>query len=184
MTSAFLIQHATEICRKGGVIAYPTEAVFGLGCDPLNERAVHHLCQLKQRDINKGLIILASSIQQLADYIQPMSEEDAAKITKYSTPTSWIVPVLPGTPKWLTGRHDCLVIRITTHPVVQNLCHHLGHPLVSSSANPGGNKPALNALQLHRYFHNELDAILVSGKTSSGQPSTIRRLHDESLVRN
>lgn len=184
MASSFAIRYASHKIRQGGVIAYPTETVYGLGCDPLNADAINTICQLKQRDISKGLILLSSSLEILEPYIQPLSNQDQQKITQTEQPTSWIVEKAENTPDWLTGQHDTLVIRITSHPVVKKLCHHLNHPLVSSSANTQGNKPALNALQLHRYFHNQLDAILVSGGASSGQPSIIRRLHDDTLVRN
>ena len=184
MASSFAIRYACHQIHHGGIIAYPTETVYGLGCDPLNAEAVNDLCSLKQRDINKGLILLSPSLQLLEDYIQPLDAEHQKKILHSQQPTSWIVPVLSNTPKWLTGEHNSLFIRITSHPVVTKLCHLLGHPLVSSSANTRGNKPALNALQLRRYFKNELDAILISEEKSSGQPSTIRRLDDETLIRN
>ena len=184
MASAFAIRYASHQIQQGGVIAYPTETVYGLGCDPLNADAINTLCQLKQRDINKGLILLSSSLELLEDYIQPLNQQDQQKIAKVQQPTSWIVDKSATTPDWLTGKHDTIVIRITSHPVVKKLCRHLGYPLVSSSANTRGNKPALNALQLRRYFHNELDALIISSETSSGQPSTIRRLHDDHMIRN
>lgn len=183
MASDFAIRHAAHLVHQGGVIVYPTETVYGLGCNPMDVEAVSYLCRLKNRDISKGLILLGNSIELFADYIKPLNATETGKISQSDEPTSWIVPAFENTPAWLTGNRDTLVIRITDHPVVSKLCNQLGHPLVSSSANPGAQKPAINALQIHRYFHNIVDAILVSSDTCSGQPSAIKQLGTGELLR-
>ena len=183
MASDFAIRFAAHQLRQGSVIAYPTETVYGLGCDPMNAGAVSDLCKLKNRDPDKGLILLSSNLELFDNYIETLDDSARRKITQTGPPTSWIVPARKTTPAWLTGNRDTLVIRVTQHPVVSKLCHRLQHPLVSSSANPGGCKPALNALQVHRYFHHKLDAILVSADTCSGKPSLIRQLETDELIR-
>lgn len=183
MASDFAIRHATHQIRRGGVIAYPTDTVYGLGCDPMDVEAVNRLCQLKQRDISKGLILLGNKIELFSSYIKPLSGAQIKIICQTKAPTSWIVPASNSAPAWLTGNRDTLVIRITQHSLVSILCNQLGHPLVSSSANPGGHKPAINVFQVHQYFHHKVDAILVSTQTSSGQPSTIRQLATGEVLR-
>lgn len=183
MASDFAIRRAAQLVHQGGVIAYPTETVYGLGCDPLCFEAVQYLCRLKNRELSKGLILLGNDIQLFSNYIVPLNEADLARISQTGETISWIVAAGESTPDWLTGGRDTLVIRITDHPVVSKLCNRLGHPLVSSSANPGGHKPALNTLQVHRYFHNRVDAILSSTHKSSGRPSTIRQLDNNRLLR-
>ncbi len=183
MASAFAIRHAVHCVRRGGIIAYPTETVYGLGCDPLCARAVTRINRLKGRDARKGLILLASRLEQLDTLIDVNDRTQRAAIVGTRDPTSWIVPARPAVPSWLTGGRNSLAIRISAHPVVMQLCDSLGHALVSTSANPAGKKPALNALQLHRHFEGLVDAILVSHHNCSGRPSTIRDLRTGQLLR-
>ncbi len=183
MASEFAIRYAAHCVRQGGVIGYPTETVYGLGCDPLRADAVAAVNRLKGRDARKGLILLASRLQQLDDLIDVSDRGQRAVITGESEPTSWIVPARDTAPDWITGGRNTLAIRVTSHPVVARLCDHLGHALVSTSANPAGKKPALNALQLHRYFDGQVDAMLVSTHNCSGRPSRIRDLESGQLLR-
>lgn len=183
MATDFAVRYAIHCVRQGGVIAYPTETVYGLGCDPLCSIAVAAINDLKGRDASKGLILLASRLQQLDSLIDVPERDDRATITGENQPTSWIVPAKSSAPSWLRGRHQTLAIRITTHPLVIRMCDQLGHALVSTSANPAGKKPALNALQLHRYFDRQLDAMLISNHNCSGRPSTIRHLKSGQLLR-
>ena len=183
MTSDFAIRYAIHCIRRGGIIAYPTETVYGLGCDPLDPSAVAAINALKGRDASKGLILLASRLEQLDRLIQVPDRNDRAAITGEPRPTSWIVPARRNAPRWLTGRHHTLAVRITTHPLVMRMCDQLGHALVSTSANPSGKKPAINALQLHHYFDGLVDAMLISDHNCSGRPSTIRDLRSRQLLR-
>ena len=183
MASAFAIRHAVHCVRRGGIIAYPTETVYGLGCDPLCAGAVARINRLKGRDARKGLILLASRLEQLDALIDVNDRSQRAAIVSTRDPTSWVVPAKAAAPPWITGGRNTLAIRISTHPVVMQLCDTLGHALVSTSANPAGRKPALDALQLHRYFESVVDAILVSHHNCSGRPSTIRNLQSGQLLR-
>lgn len=183
MASEFAIRFSAHCIRQGGVIAYPTETVYGLGCDPLCARAVAAINELKGRDASKGLILLASRLAQLDALIDVPDPGDRAIIVGEQQPTSWIVPAKIAAPRWITGDRDTIAIRISTHPLVIRLCDQLGHALVSTSANPAGKPPALNALQLHRYFHGQVDAMLISNHNCSGRPSRIRDLKSKQLLR-
>ena len=183
MASPFAIRHAAHQIRHGGVIIYPTDTVYGLGCDPMNSDAVDYLNALKQRDPDKGLILIANKLEYFGDYIKELNQEDQTKVQQTKTPTSWIVPAKESTPLWLTGNNQTLAIRITQHPVISELCNQLQHPLVSSSANPNKKKPALNALQIHKYFQDSVHAILVAENKLSGTPSNIRILDNDLLLR-
>lgn len=183
MASEFAIRHAIHQIQHGGVIIYPTETVYGLGCNPMNPEAIHYLNTLKDRDNNKGLILIACNLDQLESFINVPDITDQKKITQTNKPTSWIVPAKNNVPDWLTGNTRTLAVRISNHPVVKKLCNHLGYPLVSTSANPRGKKPAIDALQLHNYFHNKVDAILISGDKQCGHPSVLRWLHNNEIVR-
>ena len=174
---------AVHCIQQGGVIAYPTETVYGLGCDPLCAEAVRKINALKGRNADKGLIMLASRLHQLDKLIDVSDRNERAAIVGEPEPTIWIVPAKATVPEWIRGRHQTLAIRVTTHPLVMRLCDLLGHALVSTSANPAGRKPAMNALQLHRYYDGLVDSMLISNHNCSGSPSKIRDLKSRKLLR-
>jgi L-threonylcarbamoyladenylate synthase len=183
MASEFAIRHAVHCVRRGGIIAYPTETVYGLGCDPLCAEAVNEINELKGRNAGKGLILVASRLQQLDTLIDVSDRNQRAAIVGEHVPTSWIVTAKDTVPEWITGKHRTIAIRITSHPLLMRLCDQLGHALVSTSANPAGEKPALNSLQLHRYFNGLVDSMLISNHNCSGKPSKIRYLKNRQLLR-
>ena len=179
--SPFNIRQAALTVKQGSIIAYPTEAVFGLGCDPYQELSVHQLLVLKNRPVEKGLILVASDISQLDDFIEPLTDKQQQTIIN-SENTSWIVPARHA-PYWLRGQHNSLAIRLSSHPIVKRLCDELQQPLVSTSANPAGKNPARNALQCHHYFHRQLDIILCAATGSLQQPTEIRDLITQKVIR-
>ncbi len=152
--------------RKGGVIAYPTEGVFGLGCDPFRPEAVEEIFRLKERPRNRGLILIASERAQLAPLVPKLPEEIEEKLRK-AAPVTWIVPAKITAPKWLRGRGRTLAVRITAHPLAAELCRIFGGPLVSTSANPSGRPPARTIWQVRRYFGSVRDLLLVPGKVGA-----------------
>lgn len=155
--SSFKIRLAVNQVNAGAVIAYPTEAVYGLGCDPLNKQAVLNLLALKKRAVEKGLILIASSISQLEPYLQLNDDIISRVESSWPGPLTWIIPVQPWVPEWLTGKHSSLAVRVTAHPVAQLLCEALGEPLVSTSANTNANPPAIRSWQVcHRLANNNL----------------------------
>lgn len=138
------IAHAVEVLNQEEVIAYPTEAVFGVGCDPDSEAAVTRLLALKQRPVEKGLILIAASFEQLKPYIDDAMLTQAQRETVFAAwpgPVTFVFPARTTTPRWLTGRFDSLAVRVTNHPLVVELCNAFGKPLVSTSANLTGLSP-------------------------------------------
>lgn len=182
MASDFTIRHAAHIIRRGGIIAYPTDTIYGLGCDPYNSDAVARLNDIKQRPLNKQFILLAGDIAHVSELV----ELDAAQqqiITQTVEPTSWVAKAKPSAPAWLTGDSGTITIRICKQPVVQRLCHILGHAIISTSANPSGKTPAKNALELHKYFHHSVEKILATNQKLVASPSKIIRLCDNRIIR-
>ncbi len=154
---------AIQQLKAGKVIAYPTEAVYGLGCDPLNEAAVMHLLHIKQRPIEKGLILIADSIQQLEPYLL-LNDEILARITPtWPGPVTWVIPAQASVPKWLTGEHNSLAVRVTAHPIAQQLCRDYGSPLVSTSANATTQPAMKTAAELLTTFPDS-DIFILDGK--------------------
>jgi L-threonylcarbamoyladenylate synthase len=173
-----LTWHIREAVRRlgaGGVIAYPTETVFGLGCDPFNPMAVLRLLDLKQRNIELGLILIASDFAQLEPLLMPLSATVKNRILKtWPGPVTWTLPCLPETPAWLRGSHRSLAVRLTSHPLARSLCESCNGPLVSTSANRHGKPPATSALGVRIAFDAELDYILHGKVAGTGKPSEIR----------
>lgn len=173
--SSWHIREAVRRIADGGVIAYPTETVYGLGCDPFNATAVLHLLRLKQRDPGQGLILVASDFQQLEPLLLPLPAAARRRVSKAAvTPTSWILPCADWVPTWLRGKHRSLAVRISTHPTCRALCDRWGGPLVSTSANLHGHPAARNPLDIARAFHGRLDYVVHSPVAGSGHPSRIR----------
>ncbi|MBI7981510.1 L-threonylcarbamoyladenylate synthase [Pseudomonas aeruginosa] len=170
MISSFRAQCAARVVREGGVIAYPTEAVWGLGCDPWNEDAVYRLLALKARPVEKGLIVVAANIHQLDFLLEDLPDVWLDRLAgTWPGPNTWLVPHQERLPEWVTGVHDSVAVRVTDHPLVQELCHLTG-PLISTSANPAGRPAARTRLRVEQYFHDELDAILGGGPGGGARP--------------
>lgn len=166
-----------QACRtvnRGGLIAYPTESVFGLGCNPHNASAVARLLHVKRRPVAKGLIILASHFEQLDPLLAPLpAAMESAILDSWPGPVTWVLPVHERTPLLLTGGRSTLAVRVTAHPLAAALCEACG-PLVSTSANRSGNRPARTALQARLRLGTDVDAILAGQVGDSPNPSEIR----------
>jgi L-threonylcarbamoyladenylate synthase len=182
-TTPFGLREAARVVSHGGVIAYPTEAVFGLGCDPLDPEAVTRILEIKARNMDKGLILIAADLNALLPYVEPLDAARMAEIrATWPGPNTWLLPARPETPQWLTGAHDTLAVRVTDHPVAAALCRacarygtHIGSgALVSTSANLSDLQPARTPLRVRRQLGNAPD-LLVAGRCGRHpRPSTIR----------
>lgn len=178
------VQQAADYMQQGGVIAYPTEAVWGLGCAPDNKQAVYRILSLKNRDVRKGLILIAASIEQLDPYLDGLDPVLLKKLSdSWPGPVTWLVPVNDRAPAWITGEFDTLALRVSGHPLVQGLCNAFGGPIVSTSANPQGEPPALTAKEAKQYFGERLDFISPGNVGDNGTPSRIIDLQTDRVIR-
>jgi L-threonylcarbamoyladenylate synthase len=169
------IREAVRQIAAGGIIAYPTETVYGLGCDPFNGPAVLRLLDLKQRRIDQGVILIASEFAQLEPLLLPLSAAVRKRVTgNYPRPVTWVLPCPADIPVWLRGVHTSLAVRITRHPIARALCVCWGGPLVSTSANLHGGRPATTPHQVRRAFCGQLDYLLHGPVGANGRPSEIR----------
>jgi len=172
--------------KTGGVFAYPTEAVFGLGCDPLNRKAVQKILRLKGRPQHKGLILVTDCFHRLQHFIAPLSPSQIQGMHQSwgnaKKPHTWIVPAAKKCPKWLTGGHASIAIRVSSHPLTAKLCKDTGMALVSTSANHSGHQAAKTAKQCRQIFGYQIQ--ILSGKTSGAKkPSTIQDLLTGKILR-
>lgn len=184
MPSSFQLRRAVEVLRAGGVIAYPTEGVWGLGCDPDNPLALQRLLQLKRRDPRKGLILIAADIEQLDPVLDRLTPEQHARLAaSWPAPLTWVVPVGPQVSALVTGGRDTLAVRVSAHTTVVALCRAWGGPLVSTSANPSSRPAPTTPLKVRRYFGDALDYLL-PGQVGGLKGSTpIRELLTERALR-
>lgn len=173
--SSWQLHCARRTLHGGGVIAYPTEAVWGLGCDPWDQEAVERILELKQRPVEKGMILVASSIEQVRFLLDPLPDTLQQEATGYwPGPVTCLLPdVNRQIPEWVRGRHSSIAVRVSDHPVVRALCDAAGMPLVSTSCNPAGRQPARNIWQVRRYFGNRLDRIVPGALGGNRKPSRI-----------
>lgn len=177
--SRFHCQRAAQLLHAGAVIAYPTEAVWGLGCDPHNHEALKDLLALKVRPPEKGFILIAASIDQLAGILDRLSPDDRAKVTAtWPGPVTWVLPHFGTVSPLISGGRDTVAVRLTAHPLAAALCEAFGGPIVSTSANPACHPPAKTRLRVAQYFGAVLPAL--NGALGGLQrPTTIRTLTGE-----
>ncbi len=166
---------AARAMQEGKIVAYPTEAVYGLGCDPFNMDAVTRLLQLKHRGIRKGFILLTDSWDRVKHLVEPIAPNLLAHIHgTWPGPVSWAFPATDEVPMWIKGAHRSVVIRVTNHPIARALCQTYGGPIVSTSANLHGFPPARDERTVSMTFGNEL-ATIVPGKVGDlSRPTEIR----------
>lgn len=184
MTSPFNLRRAARVFHAGGLLAYPTEAVFGLGCDPLNPDAVRRLLALKQRPEQKGLILIGADFGQLRPFVEPLGEAQMAPLlASWPGPNTWLLPAAHGLPRWLRGSHATLAVRVTDHPVAAALCRACASPLVSTSANLSGHPPARSALKVRMALGGRIDRIVNAPCGGATRPSTIRDAVSGCIIR-
>ena len=165
-----------EAYQQGDIIAYPTEAVFGLGCDPDNQAAVEKLLAIKQRPVEKGLILLAANYSQLLPYIDETKITHDKRLLVLSRWPDGITQVLPANPKiakYLTGQFDTIAVRITSQPDVVALCNATNKPIVSTSCNTTGKEPARTHQEIEPAICQQIDFIIQGQTLGFTQPSTI-----------
>lgn len=174
-STTFRIPLAVNALRDGGVIAYPTEAVWGLGCDPFNQDAVLDLLQMKQRDWRKGVILVAANTAQLKPYLHGLDEKYLRTMfASWPGPNTWLVPDNGTAPDWISGGRNTLAVRVSAHPVVAALCEAFGGAIVSTSANPAGKPPARSLFAVQKYFGKNLDSIVPGALGGLQNPTQIR----------
>ena len=172
--------------RRGGVVACPTEAVWGLGCDPFDEAAVMRLLEIKRREVGKGLLLVAADVSQLDSLVDWQAlPRDRREVVLASWPgaNTWIVPATARVPRWITGGHDGVAVRVSAHPLVRALCLGFGGALVSTSANAAGEPPARTEAELAPWLREALDAVLPGQTGGLERPTPIRDARTGAMLR-
>ncbi len=177
MTETRAIEAARRL-REGELIAYPTEAVWGIGCDPFNREAVYRLLRLKRRRVDKGLLLVAAGMEQMGKLLTQLTVDQLARLREtWPGHVTWLVPDPARLyPEWIRGKHPAVAVRVSDHPVVHELCMAFGEPIVSTSANLAG-KPEFRLLEeVRRQFGGVIDCMVEGELGGYGKPSEIRDL--------
>ncbi|MFD1216733.1 MULTISPECIES: L-threonylcarbamoyladenylate synthase [Microbulbifer] len=178
------IAQAARALAAGGVIAHPTESVWGLACDPFNPDAVERLLRLKNRPLEKGLILVSGDVDHFGGLLRNLTGDQRARVdATWPGPVTWLVPHFDQVPPWVSGIHHSVALRHTNHPFTAALTRAFGGAIVSTSANPAGCQPARHKFQVLRYFGDALD--FVGGGNTGGRsaPSEIRDIASGRVLR-
>lgn len=169
--------------KKGGVIAYPTESCYGLGCDPKNYKAINKVIRLKGRSKTKGLIVIAGNLRQIYHLTKKLSDNDISRLKQYWPGFySIILPVNHHLPKNLTGKHNKIAIRVTKHNQVQQISNYIKSALVSTSANKSGKQSIKSYRECVQYFGKNV--LVIKGDTMfQKKPSTIIDWQTKQILR-
>jgi L-threonylcarbamoyladenylate synthase len=176
MSNISTIEYAAEVYTQGGIIAYPTEAVFGLGCDPDNDEAVNKLLSLKQRSVDKGLILLAANYTQLLPYVNDDiigQDKRSTILSRWPAALTQVLPANSHISPLLCGAFDSIAVRITNHPDVVALCQLTNKAIVSTSANLSGQAPATTWQQVEQQLGDNVDCIIKGDTLGFLKPTSI-----------
>jgi L-threonylcarbamoyladenylate synthase len=177
-------EQAVQVVQQGGILVYPTEGVYGIGCDYRNQQAVEQLLKLKQRPVSKGLILIASHVQQILPLIKPARRSHLARALKtWPGHHTWVFPKSPLVPDWISGAFDTVAVRVSAHPPVKALCDQLKSALVSTSANISGQMTVESCQDLIRIWGDQVDYYLDLPLGDKRTPSAIRMASDGSSFR-
>ncbi len=171
------LEEAVTVLQRGGVIAYPTEGMFGLGCDPFNESAVRRIATIKKRSLDKGMILIAAHWRQVEPFVKDVSSEQK-EIVKKSWPghTTWLFPASAIVPTWIKGDLGKVALRVPNHEIARGLCAEFNTPIVSTSANIHGEPPCKSAKEVKEQLAVFVDFVVEGEIGQARGPSTIRDL--------
>lgn len=178
------VSQAVAALRAGAVIAYPTEAVYGLGCDPACRSAVQHVLELKQRPVSAGFILIADSFERLASFTAPVEARLLERaLQTWPGPVTWLFPRAAHVADWLAGQHPTIALRVSAHPVCRELCAAFEGPLVSTSANICSMPPAQTVAEVEACFAGTIAGVVAGELGLQHRPSEIRDLATGRTIR-
>lgn len=169
-----LLVEAAVVMRAGGVVAYPTDTLYGLGADPWNEAAVDKVFAIKGRDAGQALPLIAADAAQVEAHLGVLSPL-ALRLANafWPGPLTLVVPAPPTLPATVLGGTRGIAVRVPAHEVASGLARALGRPLVSTSANRSGQPATADPDEVARSLGAELDGLIDAGPAPGGPPSTI-----------
>ena len=177
------IEHAVKTVKSQGVIAYPTEGVWGLGCDPFSRSAVSKILDLKKRSVDRGLLLAATDIGQFEPFLEGLERKYHEELDRdWPGPITYLVPDNGSAPRWVVGKHKTLGLRVSDHSLIKTLCALTG-PLVSTSANISGLPAIKSADEIEEVFDQEIDYVLDGELGNLGKPTQIKNILTGEVLR-
>lgn len=174
------VRETAKILRRGSVVGYPTETVYGLGCDAFNPEAVKRIADVKRRKADKPFLILIPNADKLIRLVRyKPGYLDVLARNFWPGPLTLLVPHQNQLPADLTQGQPLIGVRVSSDPVCMAIFSDFDHPLVSTSANPAGSPPAQSAREVLRHFENRIDLVLDGGERREQRPSTILDVSSE-----
>ncbi|MDR2876994.1 MAG: Sua5/YciO/YrdC/YwlC family protein [Chromatiales bacterium] len=183
------LAQARRYIESGSIVAYPTEAVYGLGCNPFDREAVLRLLRIKQRPLALGLILIGARFEHVAPFIDQdidtgIDQQTLTRIKRdWPGPRTWLLPASTLVPPWIRGAHATVALRVSAHPHAAALCEEVGGALVSTSANIHGRPAARSAQQLRLRLGAEIDFILPGSVGALTRPTPIRDAVSGEVIR-
>jgi len=178
------IGEAAALLRAGGVLAYPTEGVYGLGCDPDNREAFEKVFAMKRRPPEQGVLLIAADFEQVRSWIGDASEAAVDRACAvWPGAHTFIFPRSPRVPEWIAGGHAGVALRVTAHPPSAAVCRAFGGPIVSTSANRHGEPPARSATDIRTIFGDEPDGVLDAPLGDLDRPTPITDAASGAIIR-
>ncbi len=177
------LDYALKTIKRQGVIAYPTEGVWGLGCDPFSRSAVDKILSLKKRSVDQGLLLVATDISQFDPFLEGLERKYHEELDRnWPGPITFLVPDNGSAPRWIVGKHKTLGLRVSDHSLIKTLCALTG-PLVSTSANISGLPPIKSADEIEEVFDQEIDYVLAGELGKLGKPTQIKDILTGEVLR-
>ena len=177
------IRNAAALIRRGGIVVYPTETVYGIGCDPFNADACRRVRELKRRDEDKPFILIAATIEMVARLVDGMTlPVEKLAHAFWPGPLTMVLKPGPAVLPHLLGPNGGIAFRVTPHPVAAGLSREIGGPLVSTSANRSGETPVVSYEEAVRQFGGLVDAVVDNPLAIAGKPSTVLDMTSEKPV--
>ncbi|MFC1528534.1 L-threonylcarbamoyladenylate synthase [Candidatus Latescibacterota bacterium] len=168
------IDDAVTVLKNGGIVVYPTETVYGIGCDPLNRAAYERIHRLKKRNDDKQMLLLACSLSQVEQFAGRLADIPSRLAREFwPGPLTMVINTLSEIPEYLYGNSGGVAFRVTSHPVAASLANNSGYPITSTSANISGYPPVSNYEEALKMFGKEAEIVLENSIPFSGTPSTI-----------
>jgi len=175
------IKKAVDVLKNGGVIIYPTDTVYGIGCDIFNTEALNRVRTIKNDPDIKLLSFICPSFKEISNYAK-MSDQ-AFRTMKHLLPGpyTFILPAVKLVPKKLWTKRNTVGIRIPDHPIALQLVKELGNPIISTSTTNRKGEVLFDPLEINAIFNTQVDLMLAAGNLS-GKPSSVIDLSDEEPV--
>ncbi|MBI4531340.1 MAG: threonylcarbamoyl-AMP synthase [Candidatus Latescibacteria bacterium] len=169
-----VVGEAVRCLQAGGVLVYPTETVYGLGGDPFHKDVVERIRAIKEREENKGFLLLIPTMSVLEGLVGEIPEVGQQLMERFwPGPLTFVLKGRSGLPSWLIGEDGTVALRVSSDPVVQAIVAMWGRPLISTSANRSGYPPALSVERLDPAIAGAVDLVIDGGCRSCPHPSTI-----------